>query len=133
MNDTLVPNRIFWFNHQGVPVLMMDFTRASPAESLALMDLFPDFMKDQPKESVRMLTDVTDSAYEPAIANKWKAIRLQYEPMMKASAVIGLSGLVGVSIRAFIELLEFLNIPRASRKVRIFKTKDQALAWLIKA
>jgi hypothetical protein len=133
MNDASLSSRIYWFNHQGVNVLMMDFTRASPAESLALMDQFPVFIKDQPEASVRMLTDVTESSYEPSIANKWKAIRLQHDAMMRASAVIGLSGLVGVSIRSFIELLEFLNIPRANRKVRIFKTKDQALAWLVKA
>lgn len=124
--------RIYWTQHQGTPYLMLDFSRASIAESLVLMDDYAAALKDQPPLSVRMLSDVTDAQYEPSVANKWKAVRLQHDPMIRASAVFGLSGLVGVAVRSFMELQEILGMNRSGKKLRIFKTRDQALAWLVK-
>ena len=124
--------RIFWINHLGVPILVLDFSRATPAESLALIDDFVPVIKEQALGSVRMLSDVTESSYDAAISNKWKAVRVQYNEYFYASAIFGLSGLVGVGVRSFVELMDFLNLSR-SKRLRIFKTKDQALAWLIKA
>jgi hypothetical protein len=125
--------RIYWLNHLGVTILVLDFSRATPAESLALIDDFIPVIKDQPAGSVLMLTDLTDASYEPSISNKWKAVRLQHDAQIRSSAIFGISGLVGVAVRSFVELMELLNIPRAGRKLRIFKTKEQALAWLVKA
>lgn len=125
--------RIFWTQHQGVDFLMMDFSHATVAESLALMDDYAKALRDKPALSVRMLTDVTEAQYEPSVANKWKAIRIQHDPIIKASAIYGLGGLVGVAIRAFIELLDMLSLNRGHKKLRIFKTRELALAWLIKA
>jgi len=110
----------------------MDFSRATPAESLALIDDFVAVIRDQAPGSVRMLTDVTEASYEPSISNKWKAARLQQDAYFHASAVFGLSGLVGVAVRSLVDLMALLNLVKSSRKVRIFKTKDQALAWLVK-
>ena len=124
--------RFYWFTHQGVSILMMDFSHATAAESLSLMDSFGPSMDAQPADSVLMLTDVTEAAYDPAISNKWKAIRLKHDDKIHASAIFGLSGLVGVAIRSFLDLRELLNLS-GSRKLRIFKTRDQALAWLVKA
>ena len=132
MSSNDVKKRISWINHQGIPILVLDFSRATPAESLSLIDDFVPVIKEQPLGSVRMLSDVTESSYDAAISNKWKAVRVQYNDYFHASAIIGLSGLVGVAVRSFVELLDFLNLSR-SKKLRIFKTKDQALAWLIKA
>jgi hypothetical protein len=125
--------RIFWTQHQGAPYLMLDFSHATVAESLALMDHFSAALKDQAPLSVRMLTDVTEAQYEPSVANKWKAIRIQHDPTIKASAIYGLNGLVGVGIRAFLELLDMLGLNRGQKKLRIFKTRESALAWLMKA
>lgn len=116
-----------------MPYLMMDFSHATVAESLAMMDHFAAAIKDQPPISVRMLTDVTDAQYEPSVANKWKAIRIQYDPLIKASAIYGLNGLVGVAVRALLELMDMLGLNRGQRKLRIFKTRESALAWLMKA
>jgi hypothetical protein len=133
MSTSSNDKRIYWINHQGVPILVMDFSHATPAESLAAIDGFVPAIISQPKGSVRMLTDVTEASYEPSISNKWKAVRLQYDAYFHASAIFGLSGLVGVAVRSMVDLMALLNIAKASRKVRIFKTKDQALAWLAKA
>ncbi len=134
MSTSSNDKRIYWINHQGVPILVMDFSHATPAESLAAIDGFlPAIIKEQAPASVRMLTDVTEASYEPSISNKWKAARLQHDAYFHASAVFGLSGLVGVAVRSLVDLMALLNLVKSSRKVRIFKTKDQALAWLAKA
>jgi hypothetical protein len=124
--------RIYWFNHQGIPLLMIDFSQATPEESLALIDDFVVAMEGQAENSVRMLTDVTDAGYEPSISGKWKAVRVKYDPLIKFSGVFGLSGLVGVAVRSFVDMAVLLNLPRAGKKLRIFKTREQALAWLVK-
>ena len=133
MTPTTSQQRIFWTQHQGVPYLMLDFSRATVAESLALMDDYAAALKGQPASSVRMLSDVTDAHYEPSVANKWKAIRIQNDAVIKASAIYGLSGLVGVAIRAFLELLDMLGMNRSQKKLRIFKNRESALTWLVKA
>lgn len=112
---------------------MMDFSDATVAESLALMDEYALTLKDQAPLSVRLLSDVTGAQYEPSVANKWKAIRIQNDAVIKASAIYGLSGLVGVAVRAFVELLDMLGMNRAQKKLRIFKNRETALAWLVKA
>jgi hypothetical protein len=58
---------------------------------------------------------------------------VKYDAQIKSSAVHGLSGLVGVAVRSFVEMTILLNLPRAGKKLRIFKTREQALAWLLKA
>jgi hypothetical protein len=124
--------RIYWFNHLGVSVLMMDFSRATPQESLDLMDDFAVAMEGQAENSVRMLTDLTEASYEPSISGKWKAVRVKYDHQIKSSGVYGLSGLVGVAVRSFVDMAILMNLPRAGKKLRIFKTREQALAWLVK-
>ena len=114
-------------------MLVMDFSHASPSESLALIDDFVPAIKGHPPHSVRMLTDVSGASYEPSISNKWKAVRLQHDAIFQASAIYGLSGLVGVAVRSFMELRDLLNLSKSGAKLRIFKTREQALAWLIKA
>ena len=133
MVPVAVKQRIFWSEHQGVPFLMLDFAGATVSESLALMDDYAAALRGKEAGSVRMMSDVTDAEYDPAVANKWKALRIQNDTYIRASAIYGLSGLVGVAIRAFLELLDMLGMNRAMKKFRIFKTREQALAWLIKA
>lgn len=129
----IATKRIFWTQHQGISYLMMDFSHATVAESLAIMDDYVDALQGKAVGSVILLTDVTGAHYEAAVSNKWKAVRLQMDGPIKASAVYGLSGLVGVAVLAFVELMELLGLNRGSKKVRIFKTREQALAWLAKA
>ena len=125
--------RIYWLNHQGIEVLVVNFSGATARESLELIDDFNAILKDHKAGTVRMFTDVTDAQYDPAIANKWKAVRLQQGAKIHASVVVGLSGLVGVAVRSFFELGRFLNLPKSRLKMKIFANRDQALAWLIKA
>jgi hypothetical protein len=57
---------------------------------------------------------------------------VKYDPLIKSSGVFGMSGLVGVAVRSFVEMAVLLNLPRAGKKLRVFKTREQALAWLVK-
>lgn len=131
---TSFPNkRIYWLNHQGFEVLVLNFNGASCSESLELMDDFNTVLKDHKDVAVRIFSDVTDAQYDPAISNKWKAVRLQHGAKIHASVVVGLSGLVAVAVLSFFELGRFLNLPKSRLKMKIFTNRDQALAWLIKA
>jgi hypothetical protein len=130
-STAVLESRLYWLDYQGIRMLCLDFSAATVAESLGLIDEFETIVKGEPDGSILMLTDVTDAAYDSAISNKWKSKRLQYDVKMRASVVFGLSGLVGIAVKAFVDLTKLLGMA-PKRSPVILKTREQALVWLSK-
>jgi len=124
--------RITWIRYQGTEMLFLDFSDAQVEVSLDLIGGFMNALADREDGSVLLLTNVTDAHYDPAISAKWKTARLAREPKIKASAVFGLSGLVGMAIRGFMEAALLMGRPLQGDQLRIFKTEIEAKDWLSK-
>jgi hypothetical protein len=122
-------DRLRWEEHQGKRVLVLDFSRAKVSESLALISRFAEAVDKEPDHSVRMLSDVSDAEYDPAVANQWKAIRLARNHKMSRSAIYGLHGLVEVAVRAFHQALSIFG--RKAATLKIFHTREEAIKWLL--
>jgi len=129
MTPTETSSRLQWLRLQGKEVLFLDFRSAPVEESLALMAGFDQLMQGAEPESILLLTDVTDAEFDPGIASKWRTVRLAHSDKIKASAVYGLQGLVGMAIRGFYDMLVLLGNAKA-RQFRIFKDGQEARAWL---
>jgi hypothetical protein len=130
MPSTLSLTRVRWIQINHRDVLFLDFSHAVPEESLALIDAFRLAMDGREPRSVLLLTDVTAAVYEPAIATRWKAARVTYAPMIRASAIFGLSGLVGMAVRGVIDAARLLGVPVGDNHLRIFEVESDATAWL---
>ena len=130
--SNLVRSRIHWIQVQGQPILIIDFNRSTPQESLAMLDELAAVFEGQALKSVRALSDLTEVVYDPSVSQRWKAALLKYSPYMRASASYGATGLAVVATMAAIELLEWFQIPVLGGRIRLFKNKDKALAWLLK-
>jgi hypothetical protein len=109
----------------------MDFAGAPVAESLASIQGFLDVMQQQAPQSVLLLTDVTDAVYDSSIARQWKEARLRYDDAIRASAIYGLKGLVGVAVKGFIDVRRLLGLSQANGP-RVFSSGAEAREWLVK-
>ena len=135
---TLSPNalgsnnpRLKWLKIQGKEILLLDFSHAAPQESLDLMKDFRQLMESQGPASVLMLTNVTGAGYDSAVSTKWKSLRPEIDSKLRASAIYGLSGLVGIAVQSVVEAARLIGWPLGKDILRVFKTADEATAWLV--
>lgn len=124
-------SRAHWHEEQGRAILALDLSQATPEESLELLAAIADVVKAQPLP-VHVLIDATDAAYDPGISNKWKALWMQQHAKIAAIGIYGSSGIVGISMRSYVEAMLLLGLPQASQKMRFFPTRAAAMAWLVK-
>jgi hypothetical protein len=121
--------RVSWIELNGKTVLFMEFAGASVEESLGMIRHFDSAMNGRAPGTVLLLTDVTDAAYDPSIARQWKEARSRYDAAIRASAIYGLSGLVGLAIRGFMEARLLMGMS-PDNAPRIFNSGQEARAWL---
>ncbi len=107
----------------------MEFAGASINESLEMIRHFDAAMVGRAPGTVLLLTDVTDAAYDPSIARQWKEARNRHDAAVRASAIHGLSGLVGLAIRGFMEARLMMGMS-PDNAPRIFNSGEEARAWL---
>lgn len=130
MPPALPTTRLRWIKIGDQDVLFLDFCRAKVEDSLALVETFRQTMQGRPPQSVLLLTDVTDAAYDASIASRWKAARMEHAKAIRASAVYGLSGLVGMAVRGVVDMARLLGLPMVDKYLRIFESEADAVAWL---
>ncbi len=123
--------RVTWIHEAGTRILYMDFRKAPIAESITMMDEYIAVLSRE-QGPVYLFTDVSDAEYDSSIAAKWKAARLEYGSVIKASAIIGLKGLVGLAVRSFIQLAEYVAPHKIGGPMKIFNTREEALEWVVK-
>jgi hypothetical protein len=121
--------RLRWLKLNGQDALLVDFSHAKAAESLELIETFRQAMQGRQPGSVLLLTDVTKAEYEGSISTRWKAARAEFSPYIRASAIWGLSGLVGMAVRGLIDAMRLLGLT-TDNHLRIFSTEAEATEWL---
>jgi hypothetical protein len=114
----------------GKEILFVDLKQATVAESLAAIADFERSLQGRSEHSVLVLTDVTACAYDPSLSTRWKAAHRTLSPLIRGSAVYGLSGMVAVALRGFIAALRLMGLTRFGDDMRLYGTRAEALAWL---
>lgn len=122
-------SKIRWIQLGGKQVLFLDFAGLKVEDSLALMDAFEQEVRGRGPGSVLLLHDVTNAEYDPSVARKWKEKRLAHDSIIKASAIYGLSGLVGMAVRGFTDARRLMGIGTGN-DLRIFADGQAARDWL---
>jgi SpoIIAA-like len=117
-------DRIRFIMHQGKRILFVDCSHCTSDELEKLAQLVPSFLSAHPKGSVLLLADFTGAQFDRDAVERMKQVAVLDRPYLKRSAWFGTDSLPHV----FHEHLKNFS----QRDLPIFKTKEEALDWLVK-
>ena len=116
--------RTQFIDHQGVRILLVDFSGIRPGQEFddSLQEC-KEIIHAQPEGSVLALFDATDGMFNNEVIESLKEFAKANTPYMKATALIGVKGLLKVAL---------MTISRFSgREFKTFSTREEALAYLV--
>ena len=117
-------DRIRFVEHQGKRILLVDVSQCTPREVEKLALLVPSYVTSEPRGSVLLLADFTGAEFDRIAIDRLKEAAVFDRPHLKRSAWVGIEGLPAV----FFEHIK--NFSR--RDLPTFKTREEAMDWLVK-
>lgn len=115
--------RTRFVNHRGCRILVLDYSNTrDPREALAAIEQSKRTVAQHPPKSLLVLTNVRDARYNTQVLQALKELARHDEPYVKASAIVGMSGLHRIAYQAVILF--------SKRKIQVFDTEEQGLDWL---
>jgi hypothetical protein len=115
--------RIRWIAHQGEQILFVDFSGCTATEVEKVTRAVPDYVTVQPRASVLVLTDFSGASFDRSALLAMKETAVFDKPFIKKSALIGTESLPPYFHD---DMTRF-----SGRELPIFKTREQALFWLV--
>jgi hypothetical protein len=116
-------DRIRFITHLSKQILLVDLSYCSPAEVEKTFRTLPDVVTTRPRSSVLILSDFTGASFDQEAIRVMKETAVFDKPYVKKSAWAGAENLP----RTLSE-----NLSRYSgREFFAFKTREEALAWLV--
>ena len=123
MTTENLEDRLRFIKHQGHVVYLIDFSQCSAKELLLLLDQIRVGMSQMPPASVLVLADFTDAEVDKHVATRMKEVLTLDRPYVKRSAWVGTDSLPHVYYENFKTF--------SQREIPTFKTKEEALDWLV--
>jgi hypothetical protein len=116
--------RTRFIEHRGRRVLLLDYAGVRDAdEALREIERSKRVVSQQPPKSLLVMTVVRDARYNAAVMQAMKDLAAHNAPYVKASAVVGMSGLHRIAYQAVILF--------SKRNIQTFDAEEQALDWLV--
>ncbi len=116
--------RVRLIKHQGHPVMLIDFSQCTPAEILPLVDEVQRRVAEHPHNSLLTLADFSGAQIDKAAAMRIKEVLTMDRPYVKRSAWVGTESLPHVFYENFKSF--------SQRDLPVFKTREEAMDWLVK-
>ena len=123
MNQNSQPERLHFIKHKGHAIFVLDFSHCRAKELLLLLEEVRESVARHERGSLLILADFTGAEFDKTIATRVKEVLTLDRPFVKKSAWVGAENIPHV----FYE--NFKTFSR--REFPIFKTRDEALDWLI--
>lgn len=115
--------RTRFIGHKGKQVLLLDYSGVrDPDETVREIRASMHLVARQPKGSLLVMTVVRDARYNAAVLQAMKELATHNAPYVKASAVVGMSGLHRIAYQAVIMF--------SKRNIKTFDAEAEALDWL---
>jgi len=114
--------RVTFIQHKGAEILFLDFSGCKTAEVHPVIEKATAVIASRPEKSLLTLVNVTDMRFDDALTRRMKAFTVHNKPYVRASAVVGVTGIKKIMFQA---ILHF-----SKRKLHAFDTLDQAKDWL---
>jgi len=117
-------DRIQSISHDGKQILFVDFSNSSAAEVEKICRAVPELVTTLPRNSALILSDFTGASFDKESIRTMKESAVFDKPFVKKSAWVGADNVpqeYSESLRSF-----------SLREFPVFKTREEALAWLVK-
>ena len=115
--------RIRYITHRGRQILLVDVSNCTSAEMIALAQMLPSHLADEPLGSVLLLADFSGSKFDKTAFESLKQAAVYDRPHLKRSAWVGVEAMPKV----FYENLKSFS----QRDLPVFTTREEALNWLV--
>jgi hypothetical protein len=115
-------DRVRFETYKGKQVLVIDYTGCPEEEVLSLAVRCREMVATQPKDSVLTLPILSGVRVRRDDLQRLKEIAVLNRPYVKRSAIVG-----DDSQKPLLDSLEAFSV----RKFPIFKTREEALEWLV--
>ncbi len=113
-----------FISREGIPILYVDFSSMKTKEEvLDLISLAKKSISIRPPKSIFTLTNLSNMYFNTEVYTAISDYARMNEPYVKASAVVGLSGLMMIFYNGFLKL--------SKRDVRAFSTEEEAVNYLL--
>lgn len=110
--------------HGGKIIFCMDFSDLKGIEEIkGVIDNSIKYIRSQPPGSVLALTNIRDMHFSNEIRDEFNVFVKGNKPYIKASAVVGLSGLQQIVYNGLMKI--------TGRDIKSFNTIEEAKAWLV--
>src|SRR5437868_14204652 len=116
-------DRIRFITHKGKQILVVDLSHCTAAEVERISGLVPLFVTVEPRDSLLILGDFTGAQINRKAADRIKLGAVLDRPHIKRSAWVGTEAIPHV----FFENMKSFT----QRELTSFKTREEALDWLI--
>lgn len=118
-------DRIRFIQHKGHKILLVDLSHCAAPEVKRIADLVPKFVSSHPKGSLLLLADFAGAEFDREAVTSMKEGTVFDRPYLKKSAWVGTENLPKI----FYEHIKVFS----QRDLPTFKTREEALDWLVKA
>jgi len=116
--------RISFITHRGKSIMVIDFSQLESKELLLLLEIVQRTVAQHDKGSLLTLVDVTGAQIDRNVATRVKEVLVRDRPFVKRSAWVGADSVPKVY---------YENMKSFSRRqFPAFKTREEAIDWLVK-
>lgn len=128
--ESAEPRRMHFDRDAKGPLLILDDSHTTQQEAWQLFRDFDQHAKAQPDQSLRLLLDYTESWHEPDLTEAWQKAFQRHERVVVKAAVFGATRSVRLAVTAY-RFFARLKGADVERRLRSFKTEEEARAWLL--
>ncbi len=117
-------DHIRFITHQGKQILLVDLSNRSAGEVEKIVRALPEVVTTRQRGSVLILSDFTGASFDEEAIRTMKETAVFDKPYIKKSAWVGAENLPEL----FSENLKSFS----RREFPTFKTREEAMTWLVK-
>jgi hypothetical protein len=117
-------DRLRLITHGGKKILLIDFSGCTLAQMMPLLDDIERVVAKNPRGSLLTLADFADAQINKAVATRIKEVLTRDRPYVRRSAWVHTEKLPKVFYEAFKTF--------SKREFPTFKTREEAMDWLVK-
>lgn len=116
-------DRLRFEKYKGHAIFVIDLSHCSNKEILLLLDQVKASVERHAPGSLLILSDLAGTHFDKAVATRVKEVLVLDRPFVKKSALIGTENLPHVFYENFKTF--------SQRELPIFKTREEAMEWLV--
>ncbi len=113
-------SRVGIIEHKGKKILEVDLSKCNPQETICVINEATGLIKTQPRNSVLLITDVTDAVQNKDSVAAIKDFVLSNVPYVRASAVVG----VDESKQPVLATVRFLTLHEIKQAMNHEEARD---------